>query len=97
MAGTLKCETESNSFWKAMRQASKNIIYMAINAQVENLNYVEESGDTSMIRPIIKTETPLWQKLIIGLDIVSVVLFVFALRSVILDVKVKRKQKESKS
>ena len=97
MAGTLKCETESNSFWKAMRQASKNIIYMAINAQVENLNYVEESGDTSMIRPIIKTETPLWQKLIIGLDIVSVVLFIFALRSVILDVKVKRKEKEAKS
>ena len=86
VAGALKCETDSNSFWKAMRQASKNIIYMAINAQVENLNYVEASGDTSMIRPIIKTEMPLWQKLIIGLDIVSAVLFILALRSVLLDV-----------
>lgn len=97
MLGTLKYETDSNSFWQAMRQASKNIIYMALNAHVENMNYVAESGDTDMTRPVITVEMPLWQKIIIGLDVVSVTLFALALRSVILDVKVKRAAKKPKT
>lgn len=97
MLGTLKCETESNSFWQAMRQASKNIVYMALNAHVENMNYVAESGDTDMTRPLITVEMPLWQKIIIGLDVVAVVLFAVALRGVILDVKVKRAAKKAKA
>ena len=97
MLGTLKCETESNSFWQAMRQASKNIVYMALNAHVENMNYVAESGDTDMTRPLITVEMPLWQKIIIGLDVVSVALFALALRSVILDVQVKRAAKKAKA
>lgn len=97
MLGTLKCETESNSFWQAMRQASKNIVYMTLNAHVENMNYVAESGDTDMTRPLITVEMPLWQKIIIGLDVVSVALFALALRSVILDVQVKRAAKKAKA
>lgn len=97
MLGTLKCETESNSFWQAMRQASKNIVYMALNAHVENMNYVAESGDTDMTRPLITVEMPLWQKIIIGLDVVSVALFALALRGVILDVQVKRAAKKAKA
>ena len=97
MLGTLKYETDSNSFWQAMRLASKNIIYMALNAHVENMNYVAESGDTDMTRPVITVEMPLWQKIIIGLDVVSVTLFALALRSVILDVKVKRAAKKPKT
>ena len=97
MLGTLKCETESDSFWQAMRQASKNIVYMTLNAHVENMNYVAESGDTDMTRPLITVEMPLWQKIIIGLDVVSVALFALALRSVILDVQVKRAAKKAKA
>lgn len=95
MLGTLKCETESNSFWQAMRRASKNIIYMTLNAHVENMNYVAASGDTDMTRPLITVEMPLWQKILIGLDVVSVALFALALRGVILDVKVKRSDKKA--
>ena len=38
---------------------------------------------------------PLWQKILIGLDVVSVALFALALRGVILDVKVKRSTKKA--
>jgi beta-glucosidase len=94
--GTLKCETASNSFWQAMRQASKNIVYMTLNAQVENRNYVAQSGDTDLTRPRITVEMPLWQKILIGLDVVSVALFALALRAVILDVQVKRSLRKAK-
>ena len=70
---------------------------MVLNAHVENMNYVAESGDTDMTRPLITVEMPLWQKIIIGLDVVAVVLFAVALRGVILDVKVKRAAKKAKA
>ena len=78
MPGTLKYETESNSFWQAMRRAGKNIIYMTLNAQVENENYVAQTGDTALTRPVIKSEMPLWQKLLIGLDVAAAGLFALA-------------------
>ena len=97
MPGTLKFETESNSFKQALRQASKNIIYMTLNAQVENLNYVAEHGETSMIsgmsleRPIlVSSGMALWEKLVIAVDIIAVLLFVQGIRAIVLDVKTKK-------
>lgn len=92
--GQLRYETESNSFKQALRRSSKNIIFMHLNAMARNLDYVESTGDTEMIRPVIATNMPLWQKLLIGLDILAVALFALALRGVILDVKIKKAQKK---
>ena len=60
---------------QALRLASKNIIYMHLNALAENIDYVEESGDVAMTRPIIETGMPLWQKIIIGIDLAAALLF----------------------
>lgn len=88
LPGSLKYETESNSFQQAMRRASKNIIYMYLNAQVENINYVNETGDVSAMRAQIDAEGSLWKTIIIIVDIVAVLLFVLALHALIRDIKI---------
>lgn len=96
LPGSLNYETESNSFRQALRQASKNILYMTLNAQVENLNYVEQTGDTAMARPTIHSGMQLWKRVIIGLDVVAVALFVLAVRSFALDIRQKIVNKKTR-
>lgn len=79
VSGRLAMETESNSFMQALRRASKNMIYMQLNALAHNIDYVEQSGDTDMIRPLIATHIPLWQILLILIDLAAIILFFAAL------------------
>jgi hypothetical protein len=75
----------------ALRTASKNILYMVLNAQVENSIYIEETGDTALTRPIIiSSVNGLWKTLLRIATAVAVVLFLWFLRQVILDVQEKR-------
>jgi beta-glucosidase len=90
-SGSLQYETESNAMKLALRTASKNILYMVLNAQVENSIYIEETGDTALTRPIIiSSVNGLWKTLLRIATAVAVVLFLWFLRQVILDVQEKR-------
>ena len=76
--GSLKYETESASFKQAIRRASKNIIYMTLNAMVQNQEYVATSGDNDMLRPTIVSGTlALWEILLILIDVAAVLWFAF--------------------
>ena len=97
MGGTLQYETQSNSFRQALRRAAKNVIYMQLNAMARNLDYVESTGDTALTRPVIQIKTPLWKKILIGLDIVAAALFALALFRLIKGVRLKKAQKQAKN
>ena len=91
LPGSLKYETSSNSFQQAIRRASKNIIYMTINAMVQNLDYVEATGDSSMLRPTITGPIlAIWEIGFLALDLLAVILFALALRTVLRDSKNRR-------
>lgn len=77
-AGQLDCETESGTFQQAIRNASKNIIYMYLNARTNNLAYAESMGDASLVKPQITVSMNIWRQLLIGYDVIAVVLFVLA-------------------
>jgi beta-glucosidase len=44
--GKFACETSSNSFQQAMRRASKDIIYMTLNAEAVRAEYAAENPDS---------------------------------------------------
>ena len=88
--GSLTCETESNSYAHALRRASKNILYMYLNARVENRNYAEQTGDTAFVRPRMTSGTPIWRYAAAALVSIAALLFFLALRALILDIRAKR-------
>lgn len=77
--GSLKYETQSNSYQQALRGASKHIIYMYLNARAENIDYAKASGNADTQRPLVTSGTPLWKTLVMCVNIVVGVLFALAL------------------
>lgn len=96
-AGTsqLAFETESATFQKAIRNASKNIIFMYLNARVNNLNYAAAKGDDSLIKPRITVGMNIWRQLLIAYDVVAVVLFALALKKLLKDRKLIKEAKNA--
>lgn len=82
----LSCETESNSFKQAIRGASKNILYMYLNARVSNEEYAAANGD-QFTKPVITVTFPIWKVLIVAVDVVAIILFALALRLILKDRK----------
>lgn len=96
-AGTLTCETESNSFWQAMRAAAKRNIYTYLNARVCNLEYVEETGDTEALRPTIKAPFPMWRVLVVVIGLLGVFCVVMSIRALVRDHKLRKAAKIAKT
>lgn len=80
--GTFKCETSSNSFQQALRRAAKEVLYMYLNARVENQAYSTEIGDESVLKPVISKDFPYWKAGLVALDVVTVALFALSVRAV---------------
>ena len=69
--GKFLFETSSNSYNQALRRASKNIIYMWLNALYTNSQY-NMSDDVEPIIKGTKTEVfPWWIPVLIGIDIIA--------------------------
>lgn len=69
--GTFSCETSSNSFQQAMRRASKNIIYMTLNAEAVHADYVENGGDSMYITDVNESIN-IWLTALVAFDVVIV-------------------------
>lgn len=93
LPGSLVYETTSNTFQNAMRRASKNIIYMYLNARVENLNYVKETGTDTVVAPESKAEAPNLQGIFIAVAIMTFILLLLSVHALILDIQTIRKRK----
>ena len=87
---TLAYETESNSIHQALRRASKNILYMYLNARVSNQEYAKAMGDDSLLKPNITVTFPIWKVLIGAVDAVAALLFALALWGLLRDRKLRK-------
>lgn len=84
--GSLKYETESNSYMQALREASKGVIYIWLNANVRNAEYVN-ANEGAFVKPI-KTEGINFIKIIIViLDLVTILLAALWIFSIVKRVK----------
>ena len=95
--GTYACETSSNSFQQELRRASKNIIYMYLNARAVNQGYCAETGNEAMLKPATVPNFPVWKVALAAADVVVILLFVLALRAVRRDRKEKADSNAKKS
>ena len=86
----LAFETNSNSIHQALRRASKNIIYTYLNARVNNLKYVESTGNNDLLKPNITVTFPIWKVLVGAVDVVAAVLFALALWGLMRDRKLRK-------
>lgn len=92
VSSELTCETESNSYQQALRNASKNIIYTWVNAGYTNKVYSETTGDDTL-RPVEKKSLSILVKGVIILDIFAVVLGFFWIRGLVKRHKARRAAK----
>lgn len=71
--GTFQYETSSNSFQQALRQASKNIIYMTLNAEAVHADYAANGGDSRYITE--KNESlNIWLTALVVIDVVVILI-----------------------
>lgn len=90
--GEFRCETSSNSFQQELRRASKDVLFMYLNASVTNRDY-NESAQSPILKPMVTPNFPVW-KLIIGVvDVVVLALFVLAIRGLVRDHKLRKAAK----
>lgn len=66
--GTFKMETSSNSFNQALRRASKNIVYMTLNALYTNSIYNADSDVEPIIIGKREDKMSTWKIVVIGID-----------------------------
>lgn len=87
--GVFACETESNSYKQALRKASKNIIYMWVNAAYENKTF-NETADNPVNRQIEKKHVSIIVKVQVIYDVIALVLIVLWIRSIVKRRKMKK-------
>lgn len=94
--GQMAFETGSNSYMQALRRATKEALYMYLHVRVTNRDYAESIGDTTAMRHAFTTSVFGWRHLVVLIDIVAIVLFVLAVRGVVIDVKLRKAAKAAK-
>ena len=94
--GAMAFETGSNSYLQALRRATKEALYMYLHVRVTNRDYADSIGDTTAVRHAFTTSVFGWRHLVALIDIVAVVLFAFAVRGVVIDVKLRKAAKTEK-
>ena len=94
--GEMAFETGSNSYLQALRRATKEALYMYLHVRVTNRDYADSIGDTTAVHHAFTTSVFGWRHLVALIDIVAVVLFAFAVRGVVIDVKLRKAAKTEK-
>ena len=69
---------------------------MYLHVRVTNRDYADGIGDTTAVRHAFTTSVFGWRHLVALIDIVAVVLFAFAVRGVVIDVKLRKAAKTEK-
>ncbi len=90
VSGEFTCETESNSYKQALRNATKHVLYMYANALAENQNYVTETGDEGMLF-VTASSTTIVDKILRVLDVLAAVFMILGIIGIVRDFKLKKK------
>ena len=90
--GEFFCETTSNSFQQELRRASKNVLYMYLNARTVNRDYSAGAAEP-IVKPILTPNFPVWKAAIVAVDVLAVLLFVLAIRSLVVDHRLRKAAK----
>ena len=95
MGGTLIGETDSNSYHQALRRATKNTLYMALHVRVVNKSYCETTNSMELLRPVYSESnlSKVVPIVIIALIALAAVLVVLAIRSLVMDRKLRKAAK----
>lgn len=97
MSGELAQETSSNSYYQALRRAAKETLYMYLHVRVTNKEYSDASGNEDVLRPAFK-ESAISLPMIAGVVlIVAIVLFVLAIRALVIDHKLRKGLKKAQA
>ena len=91
--GETNCETSSNSYKQALRQATKHTLYMYANALAENINYANEIGDDSMVTAI-GNNSNIVNKILLVMDVMAVVFMALGIVGVVKDQKLKKEMRK---
>lgn len=94
IGGTLTEDTSSNSYMQALRRATKETLYMYLHVRAINRDYSELMQDDSILRPVFTKSFIGWRQIIIVIDIIAVLLFILAIRGLIIDHRLKKQKKE---
>lgn len=94
--GAFTCETGSDSYLQELRRASKDVLYMYLNARVENENYVQEMEDEELLRPVMTWNPPFWKIGLAVIDVVVLLLFALSVRGIVRDIRIYRAGKREK-
>ena len=87
---------DHHSYMQALRRATKEALYMYLHVRVTNRDYAESIGDTTAMRHAFTISVFGWRHLVVLIDIVVIVLFVLAVRGVVIDVKLRKAAKAAK-
>ena len=90
--GEFFCETTSNSFQQELRRASKNVLYMYLNARTVNRDYSAGAAEP-IVKPILTPNFPVWKAAIVAVDVLAVLLIVLAIRSLVVDHRLRKAAK----
>ena len=96
MGGELVKETSSNSYYQALRRAAKETLYMYLHVRVTNKEYCETTGNTELLRPVFKESAIGLQQIVWMITALAMVLFVLAIRALVIDHKLRKEPKNSK-
>lgn len=93
--GALAYETSSNSYLQALRQATKQNLYLYLHVRAINRDYSKAVGDSTLLRPEFRQNGFNWRYLLAAIDLAAVVLFVLALRALVEDRRLRKAQRNS--
>lgn len=92
--GMLTCEKESNSYMQALRRATKETLYMYLHVRTINKEYAESVGDDSLLRASFTPSFLTVSRIVHILDVIALLFMVLAIRGIVIEVKLKKKQKK---
>jgi beta-glucosidase len=93
---TIGTQALQNGYTGWYAPATKEALYMYLHVRVTNRDYADGIGDTTAVRHAFTTSVFGWRHLVALIDIVAVVLFAFAVRGVVIDVKLRKAAKTEK-
>ena len=91
--GTMTKGVGTSSYAQALRRAAKEALYMYLHVRVTNRDYAESIGDTSVLRHAFTAPVLGWRHLVLLIDVIAAALFALAIRSIVIDVKLRKAMK----
>lgn len=94
MGGELAKETSSNSYYQALRRAAKETLYMYLHVRVTNKEYCETTDNKELLRPVFKESVIGLRQIVWMITALAIVLFVLAIRALVIDHKLRKELKK---